>query len=79
MDSFSWLPIGYMIACPNDIVPTNFIEVDGQRLSKTEYGDVFDILRGNVIDNGDTFLLPKKETIQNLFSNAGAKIILRLK
>lgn len=78
-DVLSWLPIGYMINFPCDVCPTNFIEVDGQRLSKSEYQDVFDVLRGNVIDDGDTFVLPKKSDLVKKFSDTSTTILLKLR
>lgn len=79
MDVFSWLPIGYMIVSPTNSIPSNFIEVDGQRLSKMEYQDVYDILQGNVRDDGDTFVLPKRQDLSKLFNDATSKIILKLR
>ncbi len=78
-DVLSWLPVGYMINFPSGVYPTNFIEVDGQRLSKMEYQDVFDVLRGNVIDDGDTFVLPKKSELVKKFSDINATILLKLR
>jgi hypothetical protein len=79
LDVLEWLPVGYMINFPYDNFPINFIEVDGQTLSKSEYQDVFDILKGNVIDEGDTFVLPRKDVLKVLFGGNNEKIILRLK
>lgn len=75
----SWLPIGYMINFPCSVCPNNFIEVDGQRLSKAEYQDVFDVLRGNVVDDGDTFILPKKADLAKKFNDVNATILLKLR
>jgi len=73
-----WLPVGYMINFPSDNFPSNFIEVDGQRLSKKDYQDVFDILKGNVIDDNDTFVLPTKSHLASKF-NSLCRIIIKLK
>lgn len=78
-DVLSWLPIGYMINFPCLVCPDNFIEVDGQRLSKSEYQDVFDVLRGNVVDEGATFVLPKKVDLIKKFSDVNATILLKLR
>lgn len=75
----NWLPVGYMINFPNDQFPSNFIEVDGQRLSKKEYQDVFDILRGNVVDDNDSFVLPTKLELSKKFQSKEGKIILKLR
>lgn len=64
---FSWLPIGNMIAHSGSI-PKNFLEVDGQRLHKLEYPIIFNTLKGCVVDDGDFFVLPKKESVMAMFS-----------
>lgn len=78
-DVLTWLPIGYMISFPYDNFPSNFIEVDGQRLSKADYQDVFDVLKGNVVDDGDTFVLPQKSLVTTKFSSSAGKIIMKLR
>lgn len=67
-DMFPWLPIGHMIAHVGD-VPTNFIIVDGQHLYKSEHPLVYKALQGCVQEDGNLFVLPKKENIAHLFSD----------
>jgi len=74
----NWLPVGYMINFPTDNFPSNFIEVDGQRLCKKEHQDVFEILKGNVKDDVDSFVLPTKMELSNKFNSFTGKIILKL-
>ena len=78
-DMLNWLPIGYMATYMGEL-PENFIEVNGQRLSKMQYEEVYDILRGNVKEDGDFFILPLKADVQNLFSlvDSDHKIILKI-
>lgn len=61
-------------------LPKNFIEVDGQRLSKCQYSEVYDILRGNVAEDGEFFILPIKAKVRELFSSTDVndKIILKI-
>lgn len=76
-----WLPIGYMISFYGNELPPNFIEVDGQTLSKIEHSVVFDAFRGRVAEFGNTFLLPTKKELNKLFNSledARAKIIVKL-
>lgn len=79
IEVLNWLPVGYMINFPNGNFPNNFIEVDGQRLSKKEYQDVFEILKGNVIDDTDSFVLPTKLELSEKFNSLDGKIILKLR
>lgn len=78
-DMLNWLPIGYMTSYNGD-TPNNFIEVDGQKLSKADYSEVYEILKGNVVEDGDFFILPIKSVVQGLFSldDAKYKIILKI-
>lgn len=75
----NWLPVGYMINFPYGNYPTNFIEVDGQRLCKKQYQDVFEILKGNVIDDVDSFVLPTKTELSKKFNSLSGTIILKLR
>jgi hypothetical protein len=67
-DMFPWLPIGHMIAYSGPI-PTNFLAVDGQKLYKSEHPTVYNTLRGCVVEDEDTFALPRKENVAHLFSS----------
>lgn len=62
-DFFRVMPVGYMTAYSGENVPGGFMEVDGQRLSKSENMRLFNILRGVVSDEGEYFVLPKKQAI----------------
>lgn len=80
VEFFGWLPVGYMVETLGQ-VPMNFIEVDGQRLLKQQYQDLFETMRGTVQEDGDGFILPKKQQLQHLFPEAivkKSKIILKL-
>jgi hypothetical protein len=79
MGMLASLPVGYMFNYPLDDVPENFIEVFGQNLLKSEYMDLYQILRGNVSENGDYFTLPDAKTLMSLFDQSAAtsKIIIR--
>lgn len=67
-DMFPWLPIGHMIAHVGQ-VPTNFVIVDGQKLYKSKYPLVYKALKGCVLDDGDVFVLPKRDNIMHMFSD----------
>lgn len=73
-----WLPVGYMICFPLGEIPKNFIEVDGQRLSKLEYPDLFDTLRGSVVDDGDYFVLPQKQELATQFDLDNKRLIVKI-
>lgn len=76
------LPVGYMTCFSNSEVPEGFIEIDGQRMIKKDNINLFNILRGNVIDDGDTFVLPNKEKISSMFKGFDpqkSKIILKIR
>lgn len=79
------MPIGYMTAFVGDTIPTGFIEVDGQKLIKSDNMKLFNILRGVVLDQGDYFVLPDKRKIFEISkSNFGgvdvqkSKIIMKV-
>lgn len=78
VESFSWLPVGYMTAMLCVTVPANFIEVDGQSLSKVDYAEVYEVLCGSVQEDEHNFVLPNKEQLKNLFS-LSARIFLKVR
>lgn len=79
VEFLSWLPVGYMIVSPQQFIPENFIEVNGQRLSKLEFPELFDMLRGNVIEENEHFVLPKQSELCKKFPSNNGKIILKIK
>lgn len=79
------MPVGYMTAFVGESIPAGFMEINGQRLSKTDNIKLFNILRGVVLDEGDYFVLPNKQKIFDLSkSNFGgfdinsSKIIMKI-
>lgn len=79
------MPIGYMTAFQGDSIPTGFIEVNGQKLLKSENQKLFNILKGVVTEDGDHFILPNKQKIFDISkSNFGGmdiqtcKIIMKI-
>lgn len=78
VELFSWLPVGYMTASMAVNVPSNFIEVDGQSLSKVDYAEVYEVLRGSVQEDDHNFVLPNKEQLQKLFS-LSARIFMKVR
>ena len=78
---FKNMPIGYMIVFSGNIIPENFVEVDGQSLQKELYPILFSSLAGTVIDCGSFFVLPTRKTMFNLFDmddTIDKKIILKV-
>lgn len=63
------LPLGTMIAVDKSFSVDGFLEVNGQELQKSEHTSLFDVLKGNVIDNDSTFVLPSRSHIQAYFSD----------
>jgi hypothetical protein len=78
VDTFTWLPVGYMTASIGVNVPSNFIEVDGQLLSKQEYAEVYEVLRGSVKEDAENFFLPSKDEVKTLFS-LSARIFIKVR
>lgn len=78
VELYSWLPVGYTTASMGVNVPSNFIEVDGQVLSKQEYVEVYEVLCGSVKEDDETFTLPTKDEVSKLFS-LSARIFLKVK
>lgn len=75
------MPVGYMTPFFGDEIPQGFVEVNGQRLAKTDNMKLFNTLRGVVEDDGSHFVLPTKQKISKLFSGFDSdrgKIIMRL-
>lgn len=71
-----------MIAFCGSTIPLNFMEVDGQELSKIEHHAVFENLKGSVVEVGDKFVLPTKMELVKLFNctnDLKSKIILKLR
>lgn len=82
MSFLSALPLGYMTCVKSDLVPEGFIEVDGQRLNKHDNLKLFNVLQGNVIDEGETFLLPQRAKLAPMFNNFDSntsKIVLKIR
>ena len=79
MEMLASLPIGYMFNYPHDDVPDDFIVVVGQKLLKSEYMDLYQILRGNVPECGEHFILPDVKSLMTLFDQKlpTSKIIIK--
>ena len=61
-------------------MPEDFIEVMGQRLSKQEYPMLYQVLLGNVTDDGSHFILPESSTLRDLFDDEhSSKIIVKIR
>ncbi len=78
VESFCWLPVGYMTALMVGNTPSNFIEVDGQSLSKIEYAEVYEVLRGSVHEDADNFFLPNRQHLNEMFS-LSARIFIKIR
>jgi hypothetical protein len=75
------MPVGYMTPFSGDEIPTGFMEVNGQRLIKSDNMKLFNILRGIVVDEDIYFMLPTKQKVSSLFSGFDSqkcKIIMRV-
>jgi hypothetical protein len=74
------LPVGYMFCYSGCDVPDDYIEVNGQRLLKSEYPMLHQILLGNVIDDGTHFILPDSSKVRLLFDDTpNTKIIVKIR
>lgn len=73
------LPIGYMFAYPNTDLPVDYMEVNGQRLLKSDYPILHEVLSGNVIDDGEYFVLPNSSSVSGMFNDQKAKIIVKIR
>lgn len=65
----SSLPVGYMFNYPHADIPEDFIEVSGQKLLKRDYMDLYQIMRGNVSECGEHFILPDVSSLMSLFDD----------
>lgn len=63
------LPLGTMIAVDKSFSVDGFLEVNGQEMQKSEHTSLFHALKGNVVDNDSTFILPRRSHIQTYFSD----------
>ena len=59
------LPLGYMLAYSGDSMPENFMEVNGQTLSKEEYPSLFSVMVGSLDRDQDTFVLPTRKKVMD--------------
>lgn len=66
---FESLPRGSMISVEKSISVDGFLEVDGQELLKSQHPILFDVLRGNVTDLGESFVLPSKVHLGTYFTD----------
>lgn len=74
------LPVGYMFCYRGENIPDDYVEVAGQRLLKSEYPLLHEILLGNVIDDGNYFILPESSKIRELFDDTSdSKIIVKIR
>jgi hypothetical protein len=73
------LPVGYMFAYPGTDMPEDYMEVNGQRLSKEQYFILHQVLLGNVVDDGSYFILPKSSEISPMFNVPNTKIIVKFR
>ena len=73
------LPVGYMFNYPFSDLPENFIEVSGQKMLKQDYMDLYEIMRGNVIESDEHFTLPTASSLIDLFDTTETphKIIIK--
>lgn len=75
------MPVGYMMPFSGDTIPQGFMEVNGQRLIKSDNLRLFNILKGIVIDDDVYFVLPTKQKVSALFNGFDpekGKIIIRV-